>query len=259
MARILGLRTYRVISALVLREMSTTYGRSAGGYLWAIAEPVAGVVLLTAVFSLVLRSPPIGTSFALFYATGVIPFTMYMTISGKTSQAVKFSKQLLVYPRVTFFDAVVARFILNGLTQVLVGCILMTYLLATSDTRMVLDFNAMGLAVLLSLLLGLGIGSLNCLLFSIVPTWARFWAILNRPLFIISGIFFIFDNVPDAFAKYLWFNPLIHVVGLMRQGVYPTYVGEYISVTYVCIVSGVSGVIGLFFLRRYHKKILNEL
>lgn len=259
MAKTFGLRTYRVISALVLREMSTTYGRSAGGYLWAVAEPVAGVVLLTAVFSLVLRSPPLGTSFAMFYATGVIPFTMYQSISGKIAQSVRFSRQLLIYPRVTFLDAVIARFILNGLTQVLVAFILLSFLLATSETRTVLDFNAMGLAVLLSLLLGAGVGALNCFLFSITPTWGRIWAVLNRPMFIMSGIIFIFDQVPEAFAKYLWFNPLIHVVGLMRKGVYPTYAAEYVSVSYVCLFAGTTGVFGLFFLRRYHKKILNEL
>ena len=39
----------RAIAALVLREMSTTNGRSPGGYLWAILEPAAGIALLTIV------------------------------------------------------------------------------------------------------------------------------------------------------------------------------------------------------------------
>ena len=33
-------QTFRTISALIMREMQTTYGRSPGGYLWAVLEPV---------------------------------------------------------------------------------------------------------------------------------------------------------------------------------------------------------------------------
>ena len=36
----------RTVVALMLREMATTYGRSAGGYAWAILDPVLGVTLL---------------------------------------------------------------------------------------------------------------------------------------------------------------------------------------------------------------------
>ena len=48
----------RTVLALMLREMATTYGRSAGGYLWAILDPVLGIALLSVLFSLALRHPP---------------------------------------------------------------------------------------------------------------------------------------------------------------------------------------------------------
>ena len=67
------LRWLRVLFALVVREMSTRFGRSWGGYLWAIVEPVGGILLLTFIFSLALRKPPLGTNFALFYASGMVP------------------------------------------------------------------------------------------------------------------------------------------------------------------------------------------
>ena len=47
----------RIVMALMLREMATTYGRSAGGYLWAILEPILGIALLSVIFSLALARP----------------------------------------------------------------------------------------------------------------------------------------------------------------------------------------------------------
>jgi capsular polysaccharide transport system permease protein len=78
----------RAIGALILREMTATNGRSANGYLWAIAEPVGGILLLTVLFSLGFRSPPIGTNFAIFYATGLVPFMFYQSLSSKVAGAI---------------------------------------------------------------------------------------------------------------------------------------------------------------------------
>lgn len=245
--------------ALILREMSTTYGKSVGGYFWAIAAPVLGIVLLTTLFSFLVKSPPIGTSFALFYATGIVPFLMYNSIVGKVALSVRFSKALLVYPRVTYLDALVARFLLVALTQMLVAYILFTYLVVTSDTRAIVDFNAIGLSILMAMGLGFGIGTLNCLLFAVFPTWSNIWSVITRPMFIISGVIFTYDSLPEGIAKYLWYNPLIHVTGQMRKGFYPNYSGDYISVPYVAAWALLPALVGLFFLRIYHKKILNEL
>ena len=112
--------TLRAVSALILREVSTTYGRSPGGYVWAVLEPAAGIALLTLIFSVGFRSPPLGTNFALFYAAGLLPFLMYSDISGKLGQTIQFSRALLAYPRVTFLDALMARFLLNMMTQLVV-------------------------------------------------------------------------------------------------------------------------------------------
>jgi len=97
--------------------MTTSYVRTPGGYLWVILEPVAGIVLLTLLFMLISRTPPLGTNFPLFYATGMLPFTMYITLSGNIANAVSFSKALLTYPAVSFMDALLARFFLTAITQ----------------------------------------------------------------------------------------------------------------------------------------------
>ena len=93
--------TLRTVGALILRELGTTNGRRPGGYLWKIIEPIGGIFAMTLLFSLFLKAPPLGTSFAFFYATGMIPFLIFMKINKALSAALSYSKQLLVYPRVT--------------------------------------------------------------------------------------------------------------------------------------------------------------
>lgn len=115
----LRFRFLRSFSALILREMTTSYGRSPGGYVWAILEPVAGLVLLSVVFSFIVRTPALGTNFMYFFAGGLLPFALYNSVSTAVSTSIRFSKALLEYPAVNFVDALLARFVLNAMTQLL--------------------------------------------------------------------------------------------------------------------------------------------
>lgn len=249
--------TARAVLALILREMSTGYGRSPGGYLWAVLEPVAGIALLVTIFSLIARTPPLGTNFVIFYATGLVPFMMYMGISMKVAGSLTFSRQLLVYPSVTFADAIMARFILELLTQLLIAYIILSTILWTFETRTSLDFAAMAISFSMVAALGLGIGVMNCFLTTMFPLWARIWAILNRPLLLVSGVIFLPENVPEPYRGYLMYNPLVHAFGQMRKAFYPYYDAPYVSGVFVFSTSLILCVTGLIFLLRYHRDMLN--
>lgn len=254
--RPMRLGTLRTMMALMLREMTTTYGRSPGGYIWTVLEPVAGIAVLTAVFSAGFRNPALGTNFAIFYATGMIPFLAFNDISGKMSQSINYSRQLLAYPRVTYIDTLMARFVLNMLTQMLVAYLVISGILLLFDTRTTLVMSQILLSFAMVGALAAGIGIFNCLLMMLYPIWQRAWTILTRPLFFISGVFFTYETIPQPYREYFWYNPLIHVIGTMRSGFYISYEATYVSPLYVFGIALVTGVTGLVFLRRYYKDIM---
>lgn len=248
----------RTITALILREMQTTYGRSPGGYLWALLEPIGGIFLLTVVFSVGFQSPPIGTDFAPFYASGLIPFFLFISVSAKMAQSLQFSRQLLAYPSVTFVDALIGRLIVNTMTQLLVGYIIFTGVLFIYDTQGAIDLSAITLSFALVTLLAAGIGTLNCFLTMCFPVWINVWSILTRPLFLLSCIIFLFETIPQPYRDWLWYNPLVHVVAIMRGGFYSNYDYSYVSVTYVIMVSMICLTVGLLFLSRYYRDLLDR-
>jgi len=248
----------RTIVALMLREMTTTNSRSAGGYLWAILEPVGGILLLTAIFSAAFRTPPLGVNFPIFYATGIVPFVLYGSISSKMANSLQFSRSLLAYPTVTFVDALVARLLVNLMTQIMVAYLIFSFILLIYDTRTILDLPLIIEAFAMATILAAGIGVMNCYLFSAFPLWQQLWAIANRPLFILSTLFFTFESVPQPYRDYLWYNPLIHVVGLSRSGFYPTYDADYVSRIYVYGLGFGLMLFGLLFLKRFHRDLIDR-
>jgi len=250
--------TGRTVVALLLREMSTQYGNSPGGYIWALVEPLGAILMLSLAFSLLVRNPPLGNDFLLFYATGFIPLNIFLSIHQAIGGALGFSKPLLMYPTVTWLDAVTARFLLNSLSQAMVAYLLFTGISILSDTRSVLNMVPIILAITEAMLLALGVGMVNCVLFGLFPIWSQVWGILTRPLFLASGVFFLYEGLPPMVQSLLWYNPIIHLTGTLRDGFYPTYNPTYISHLYVLGLSLGMILLGMILLGRYHRDILNR-
>jgi capsular polysaccharide transport system permease protein len=246
----------RVQKALILREIATRYGRTPGGFAWAVLEPVAAVLVLTAALSMVVHAPSLGTSFVVFYASGYLPFLFYATLQGHVQQALTYSRPLLVYPSVSWIDAIAGRFVLNAVTGLTVVVIVLAGLsLATGDVRIVAP-GLLVLSLMLAAMLGLGLGVLNCLLVGLFPLWGQVWAILSRPLFLVAGVIFVMEDLPPVLQDWLYLTPWIHITGLFRAALYPGYEAAYASAIMVLIWGLVPLALGLAFLRKHSYRIL---
>lgn len=248
----------RAIFALVMREMSTSYGRSPGGYLWAVLEPVAGIAFLSLAFSILMRTPPLGNSFVMFYATGMLPYMMFNDVQNKVSQSLLYSRQLLSYPNVTFLDALLARFLLHVITGLLVSYVVLAGSMYFFEGRMHLEMVKIVKGFAMSAALGLGIGTLNAFIIAKIPVWQQAWSVLMRPLFLLSGVMLPFGVIPEPYRSWLWWNPLVHVTGMVRSGFYDFYDDYYVSPSYVMLVSMSTFALGLLLLRRHHRDILDN-
>lgn len=248
----------RVIFALIMRDMATGYGRSAMGYVWAVIEPLGAIVVLSLAFQVALRNPALGDSFPLFYATGYIPFALYNTMQAKISNAIRENRKLLFYPRVTYVDAIIARFILTFLTQLLVAIILFWGIIWFSDVNQKIQIGPVLISLIVAAFLGLGVGAFNLVLMFFLPSWKTIWSIITRPLFLISCVFFLFDTLPPWAQAILWYNPLIHIVGENRVGFYSIYEGDYIALAYPISISATCLFLSLAILRRRAQDVINN-
>ena len=182
-----------------------------------------------------LRSPPLGSNFMLFYATGVIPFMHLQQLSRGVGGGDRVATAgCCSYPVVTALDAVLAKFVLDFMTMFVVALLLFRRDLLVFGLTSILDLGlSRSRASRSPALLGLGVGTLNCVLFGFFPTWRNIWTVLTRPLFILSGVLFTFESAAGELQAVLWWNPLVHVIGLMRAGFYGSYEPHYVSLPYV--------------------------
>jgi capsular polysaccharide transport system permease protein len=250
-------QTLRVFAALMVREMITRYGRSWGGYIWAIIEPMSVILMLTLLFAQILDRPIYGDSFLVFFATGYLPFYFFMNISGQVSGGIAVNRELLQLPMVKPIDVLFARFVLGYLTLLIVSAII--FYVAALTIRHGISFDPVSLLAgfTSAALLGLGVGCLNAFIFAILPVWRQVWGVLSAPLLIISGVFYPLDSLPVQIQNILVWNPVVHAIGRTRAAFYPSYRDDYVDLPYVLVIALATFLLALYFLLR-HRTILIE-
>ena len=227
----------RVVAALVIREMATRFGNKPGGYIWALLDPVAHVAFMTLIFAAFARSPSLGSSFPLFFASGYMAFQFYQAMAGYLNGAVGGNRALLNYPNVAPIDTVVARYILQFHTTAAVAMCIIGGIALIEGFSLSLRWPYLIEAAFAATLLAVGVALFNNVMFKSFPLYEKFFDIATRPMFLISGVFYLPEGIPHPFRDILLLNPLTHLIMLFRKGIYPEYRADYMDMNYLYAVA----------------------
>lgn len=248
---------WAVLWAVMLREMMTRYSRSHLGYIWAIIEPISHLMTLGVMFALINDAPPpIGRSLFGFYASGLVPYLMWAHISTELMHARTASAPLLMLPRVTTFDILIARALLNLGTEVVVGLVIFSGFWALELIAPPPNLFRCADGVLLLAVLGVGIGMINMVIQEFLHSWDTFFQSIVRLLYFGSGIYYSPISMPDFARNLLQWNPILQGVELFRTGFFPDYHPFWLHVGYLlwwCLIS-VAGGLSLERMTRRHMR-----
>ena len=235
--------------ALMRRELRRAYRRIPGGVLWAFVEPVLMVALLSIGFSMVLRAPPLGMDFALFFASGQAVYLVFQMMTDGLGNGFRFLKRR---GRRWWPEALLARGIIQAIIGLTVANVLFVGGLFWTQTHSMIDALRIIMALGLALLFGAALGVLNCALFAYLPIYRPFWSVLARVAFLGSGVLFLPENLPPGLGDILWFHPMLHILSLMRSGLYTGYHPTVLEPLYVAFASLAALALGLVLLRVGH-------
>ena len=250
-------RMVRVVAALILRETGSRDSRASLGFLWNVIEPVVSIAILSLLFSLISQSPRLGTNFPLYYVTGVVPFHLYAAISRNVARSMRFSRNLLGLPSVTVIDVIAARFLLSAVTDICVFIVMLFLLKTYYDLQLNPDMAALLLGLCMAMALGLGIGTLNSVLFPASAVYESVWGLVNAPMLLVSGVFIHIEDLTGPIFDVLKWNPVAQIVAQMRHAFFPSYEIAWVSPAYVLLIAAVCFALGLVGLYRYIFDVLD--
>lgn len=249
-----GLRIQgNVIGALLMRELHTRYGRENVGYLWIFLEPMtlAGAVALLHVGG---GSSHVGSIHPVPFA--ILGYTMFIMFRGMVTRgegALESNMPLLYHRRVTIFDMMFARALLEGAGTFVTYLVLLGFVmvlgLASFPERPLEFIVGVGLIFWFSFALSL----LICAWTHDNRLVARFVHPITYILMPISGAFYQLSWIPEPYRSWLTWFPMTVIFELLRYGQFHAAKDTYISIPYVvgwCLVLTYGGLVSIRATRR---------
>ena len=244
-----------VIGALVLRELHTRFGRENIGYLWIFAEPLLLAVAVGVMHSQQhvplaghIRSVP-------FAFAGYTLFIMFRSMVSRAETLLEANRPLLNHRRVTIFDMLAARAILEVASTTLVLALLVFGAWITGFADAPADVLAVAAAIGLVGWFSFACSMLVTVLSHDYPMVGR----LIHPLLYLSmplsGAFFAMVWLPPSLRDVAAWVPTVPMFELLRVGLFERYPETWAGLAYPVASCALLTVIGLAGLRMLRPKV----
>lgn len=249
----------RVLIALVRREFRYRALHSRFGILSVMIPQAIQIATLGVVLGLFNNGrPPIGDHLFFFYATGVMPFYLFIHIMDHAQNHFLDNVSLLQLPTVTRLDCflamALAELLINGATIVVTfGTFALISYGSESDNQ--IEAVAATLAVWL---FALGLGLISAVMNNLFRPWAGAWLVLQRFLYIASGVFYIPDVMPDWIRRVLVWNPILQGIEWFRTGFFIGYDPPWLDKPYLIGLGFATILIGLMLERALRGKMKTQ-
>lgn len=226
---------WRVIWALILREMLTRYGRNNIGFLWLFLEPMIFIGIITAIWTATRAIHNSDIPIVAFALTGYSSVLLWRNLPSRCIGAGKTNQTLLHHRFVKILDIFIARILLEqgavSTSFVVLGLVmgLLGWLNPPEDYLQVLG------GWLLLAWFGAG---LALTLASLAARWeviAKLWTPLSVVLFPISGAAFMVSALPPQAREIALYLPMIHGVEYLREGFFGTAIAAQYDLFYLTL------------------------
>jgi len=248
----------RVISALMMRELITRFGRENIGFLWVTAEPLLFASLVGVLWRFMRGPEEHGIGVVAFVATGYIPLVMFRTTLSRAVRAFSANSSLLYHRQVTLLDLILVRFIIEWIGSMIAYVVIAVVLIAFGLFPIPADLGYFlcgwipyGLFTLSSVLILAPLTELS-------ETIEKFVPVTTYLMVPFSGTFNLTSWLAPNVRNVLLYSPPVSGMELMRYGIWGDKITPYYDIPYTVIVSLVCMTIGLMLCRKTRRILIVE-
>jgi capsular polysaccharide transport system permease protein len=251
--------TYAVWRALFLREAAFRLSGRRAAWLWLLLEPVFHVAFISIFYELVRMHAFQGVDAGMFIMTGLLGFFMTRNTALRSMEAIKANAALFAYRQVKPVDTVIVRAGLEGFLGLLIALILLACaglfgleIVPRDPLQVLLAFAGLWAA-------GLGLALIMSVASQLVPEIGDVMRLAFTPLYLFSGIMFPIQFVPHPYREWLFYNPILHGVEVLRGGYFSHYhVVPEADLSFLLAFALVTVFLGLVLHVRFARKIIAQ-
>lgn len=225
----------QVLRALILRDMTSSFGDRRLGYIWGLIGPVLLVCTLILVFTVRGRQGSPLLPLMVFIATG---FPMFFAFNNMWTAATGTATGgLMMFPQITHLDLLLSKIILELATQTAAFVVIATGFVLIGDAPIPGDPMNLLFAFWGVLWLGVAVGLFHMAIRRVFPIFDFFLTPIKRLGVFISGVIFTAADLPSWALPYFSWNPVFRAIEIARTSWYPSYRSPIYDPMFIIVIA----------------------
>lgn len=224
---------WRVIHALLMREILTRYGRHNIGFLWLFVEPMLFTTGVTTLWTLTQAIHGSSLPIVAFALTGYSAVLLWRNMPSRCIGAIEPNLSLMYHRNVRVIDIFIARLILEGGGATISFVTLSVFYIYIGWLDPPVDVLTVAGGWFLIAWFGSSLAIFLGALAERTELVEKIWHPMSYLAFPLSGAGFMVDALPPAAQHYVLFVPMVNGVELVREGYFGDKVNAHYDLRYM--------------------------
>jgi capsular polysaccharide transport system permease protein len=248
----------RVISALMIRELVTRFGRENIGFLWMMAEPLLFAGLVGIMWRYMRGPEEHGVSIVAFVVTGYIPLTLFRHAVSRCTRVFSVNGSLLYHQQIKVLDFIFVRFLIEVIGSMMAFLFIAVILSALNEFPMPADLGAVFLGWLLYCLFTFSLCLVLAPLSEMSEVLEKLMPVTLYIMIPFSGAFTMVSWLAPQAQRFILYSPFVSPMELIRYGVFGSGVNAIWDLTIPITATMILTIVGLSLCRRIRRVLVVE-
>jgi len=248
-------RQSRIIGALIMREMTTRYGRQGLGFAWVIGEPLVfcfGVLIL---WTATKPAYEHGVRLAPFVMTGYMSLILTRHFIALLSSALQANLGLMYHRQIAPLHFFLSRVLLELGGATAAFFVVYVILLALGQVSLPHDYLLLYSGWFLLAWVSMGFAFVLAGLSMRYEVMERLVPVISYIIIPVSGAFFMVSWLPPEFREIALLLPFVHGIEMIRAGVFGEFVPTFYNPPYALFVGTIMNILGLLIISASRDRI----
>lgn len=246
---------WRVIQALMMREVITRYGRENLGVLWLIAEPALFTLGVSALWTAAGLNHGSSLPIVAFAITGYSSVLMWRNTASRCNSALIHNFNLLFHRNVQVIDVFITRIMLELAGTTASFTLLSLFFISVNVISPPVDLLRVIGGWLMLAWFGAALGMVLGAATAYSELVDRIWHPTSYLLFPLSGAAFMVEWLPQRAQDVVLLLPMVHGVEMVRDGFFGDAVRTHYDASYMALCCLLLTLLGLLLVRDAGRRV----
>jgi capsular polysaccharide transport system permease protein len=248
----------RVIGALMLRELTTRFGRENIGFLWIMVEPLLFAVLVALAWRALKGPLDYGVDIIAFVISGYLPLVFYRSTISRAVSSFTANGSLMYHRQIKILDLLLVRFAIELIGHMMAFLFIATALWAIGFFPVPHDLGFVMLGWAYYAIFTLSVALVVAPLSEISEIVEKIVPVTSYLMVPFSGAFFLVGSLSAEAAAVVLYSPPVHGMEMIRYGIFGPSIDPQFDFLYPLKFCLPCMALGLVLCRMVRKRLVVE-